>query len=845
MARLFHAVSAALLLVSGVVLLADVRGAPRPAETFVTDAEKEGGLSALSGSVLPDDAGRLDAAGSEETYLRLRRLAIAGDQVGALRGLIDLLESEMPAELRMRVYVTAISVATNIEEWPTAFALLNESMEHLPAAPENASVLMGAASHLHTQVGDIERAVELAKDAVQIAEASRNDFQICRAAAALAFAHEAGDTPVLGQQWRERQIDYCKRANDPLFIANGEFGLSKILSMQGRYAEALEWGEKALADHLAHNYEAGANNAREIIARSLIALRQDLPRVETLLASLSSTYREHNFIQSLAEVEMMWADLTQLRGEMEASARHLREAMKHERETDRGMRARQLAYFQIQFSTQLKEQQISLLETEKALAEATSMAAHRRQLLLGISVAGLLVTAILLSLLLRRTLRDRQRYRWEAEHDGLTGLINQQHLYKLGTTAFSNATQQSAPFTAVALDIDLFKQINDSHGHAAGDTALQSLGVWIRSAVGSRGIAARRGGDEFMILLNADQQQARTMLQRLRERITPITAHDRTFRITVSAGICQADAKTASLAQLLHQADQALYRAKQQGRDRSVCWQDELPEVPASAGSLVVVGSGIQFGRHVSERTLSEIQQAEVVFCLADPFALAMISSLRPDVINLGTYYAPGKDRRDTYREIDTAIMCEVLAGKAVCAVFYGHPGVFADVPHRVIRKTRAAGLAARMEPGISAEACLYADLGIDPGQRGVQSLEATHFLYYDRQPDPQGLVLLWQVALAGDWSCRRLHAEREGLQALVTKLQRWYPPDHEVILYEAAQLPIDSFRAEALRLCDLPDAHYKEFTTLVIPALKGDLVRDAKVETSSVGGSGSECALS
>src|SRR3546814_3490023 len=127
-----------------------------------------------------------------------------------------------------------------------------------------------------------------------------------------------------------------------------------------------------------------------------------------------------------------------------------------------------------------------------------------------------------------------------------------------------------------------------------------------------------------------------------------------------------------------------------------------------------------------------------------------MIQGLRPDAINLGRHYAPGKDRRQTYREIDEAIMAQVRAGKLVCAVFYGHPGVFADVPHRVVRKAREEGIPARMEPGISAEACLYADLNLDPGQRGVQSMEATHFLVHRSEEHTSELVLLWQVALSG-----------------------------------------------------------------------------------------------
>lgn len=764
---------------------------------------------------------------NEKAYEQLRTRAIGGDQIQALQGLIELVERDLPAGLRMRVYVTAISIASNIEQWGHAFALLNDALTHLPEASTEASRLLAAASQLYTLVGDIERATDLGRRAVDAALAENNASQACHAMAAIGFAYESGNEPARALEWRQRQVESCTRINDLLFAANGKYGLGRALALQGDYEQALKWGEESLRDFQAQGYEVGANNAREVIAQSLVGLRRMPEETEAMLRQLSIQYHAENIPRLITDVAQMRATLAESRGDMAASIAHLKEAAKYSSETERGIRARQLAYLQIQFDTQLKEQQISLLETEKALVEATSMAAHRRQLLMGIGALGLLITAALLLLLLRRTVQDRQRYRWEAEHDGLTGLINQHQLQKVGATAYANAMQQTTPFTVVALDIDLFKQINDDYGHAAGDAALQSLGIWIGSVIGTRGIAARRGGDEFSLLVNGDVSEAEAMVQRLRERITPTTTLDQSFSFTISAGICQATPSTVSLEQLLHQADQALYRAKQQGRNRIVHWREEEVDDASSPGSLVVVGSGIQFARHVSERTLSEIRQAQVVFCLVDPFALAMITRLRPDAINLGEHYAVGKDRRETYREIDARIMKEVRSGKAVCAVFYGHPGVFADVPHRVIRKTRAEGLNARMEAGVSAEACLYADLGIDPGQRGVQSLEATHFLYFDRQLDPHGLVLLWQVALSGDMSCSRLHAESEGLQALVAKLLRWYPPEHEVILYEAAQLPIENFRAETRCLRDLPSAQYKEFTTLVIPPLADELQRD------------------
>ncbi len=236
------------------------------------------------------------------------------------------------------------------------------------------------------------------------------------------------------------------------------------------------------------------------------------------------------------------------------------------------------------------------------------------------------------------------------------------------------------------------------------------------------------------------------------------------------------------------------------------------------SGKLIIVGCGIQLGRHVTERAISEIKTADAVLGLTDAFAMHWLLDLRPDTVQLGRYYSDTRDRRDSYREMEQAILKPVRAGKRVCAVFYGHPGVFAQVPHAAIAAARAEGFEARMEPGISAEACLYADLGLDPGESGVQSIEATQFLIQQRQLDPAGLVLLWQVALAGNIDCIGFEPDPARLQLLVDKLARWYPAEHEVILYEAAQLPIEDFRAERLPLAELPRARYKEYTTLIIP---------------------------
>ncbi len=175
----------------------------------------------------------------------------------------------------------------------------------------------------------------------------------------------------------------------------------------------------------------------------------------------------------------------------------------------------------------------------------------------------------------------------------------------------------------------------------------------------------------------------------------------------------------------------------------------------------------------------------------------------------------------DTYNEMVEAMMQDVRAGKQVCGAFYGHAGIFSCVPHKTIMKAREEGFNAYMEPGISAESCLYADLGFDPADYGVQSLEATQFMMFNHELNNRGYVLLWQIAIAGDYTAKVFTADRASIEILVEHLSNWYPLEHEVILYEAQFLPMDKVRKDKILIKDLPDQALNLHTTLVIPPVR------------------------
>ncbi|MBC7405219.1 MAG: hypothetical protein H7252_06000 [Cytophaga sp.] len=241
-------------------------------------------------------------------------------------------------------------------------------------------------------------------------------------------------------------------------------------------------------------------------------------------------------------------------------------------------------------------------------------------------------------------------------------------------------------------------------------------------------------------------------------------------------------------------------------------------------GKLICVGTGMRMAGQLTPIAQSYIETADVVIAaVPNIFARKWLQGVAKEYICLLGYYSDcdveGKNRRDTYRRMADTILAEVRAGKTVCAAFYGHPGIFACISHMAIADARAEGYHAEMLPGISAEDCLVADLGIDPGRTGMQSMETTQFMIYERKVDPTALLILWQPGLAGELSLKRFDTTPAKLQVLVDKLARDYPLDHPVILYEAATHPLEQTRMDTILLRDLPAATLQQITTLVIPA--------------------------
>ncbi|HEV8490341.1 MAG TPA: EAL domain-containing protein [Candidatus Limnocylindrales bacterium] len=193
----------------------------------------------------------------------------------------------------------------------------------------------------------------------------------------------------------------------------------------------------------------------------------------------------------------------------------------------------------------------------------------------------------------RRSLEEQLRH--QAFHDSLTGLPNRALFLDRLVHALTRTRRGRAPLAVVFLDLDDFKAVNDSLGHAAGDELLIAVAGRIRATVRDADTAARMGGDEFAILLEdaSDVLAARATAARILDAIrTPFRLLDRDVAVHASAGIAMYASPEQSADELLRNADISMYSAKTQGKDRLVVYE---PSVHDATIGLLQLKTDLQF----------------------------------------------------------------------------------------------------------------------------------------------------------------------------------------------------------------------------------------------------------
>jgi diguanylate cyclase (GGDEF)-like protein len=184
---------------------------------------------------------------------------------------------------------------------------------------------------------------------------------------------------------------------------------------------------------------------------------------------------------------------------------------------------------------------------------------------------GMLLAPVALALARERTRREAQFYAQAAIVDPASGLFNRPYFQNRLQEELQRSTRQNTPVSLLMIDIDSFKNINDTFGHLAGDTVIKDVADILKSSVRVFDVCARYGGEEFAVVMpGSSVDSATTIAERIRQRIHSYHATDRALaglRVTVSIGVAESGA-LGGVRDVIERADGALYAAKRAGKNR-------------------------------------------------------------------------------------------------------------------------------------------------------------------------------------------------------------------------------------------------------------------------------------
>jgi diguanylate cyclase (GGDEF)-like protein len=376
-----------------------------------------------------------------------------------------------------------------------------------------------------------------------------------------------GDFGAAERHYRRALATFQKlgRAGD---VAYTKRSLGLALMKQGRAAEALLLLDEAVAffdgAHDGMN-AAMARQYRGMTYRRLGRLPEALRELDAARRFFEQDTNARFLEKNAEETALVYAQLGDWRKAYDAKTRHaaLGQTLAATRRDELSSRLR------VAFDSEKKDQENRALARENAL-RATALREAERSRKLQIAVSALIaLLALALAILFWRQIVNTRRMRAMAMTDELTRLPNRRHILVTAEIAFDAAKREGRPAAVIVLDIDHFKRINDTWGHAAGDDVLKSVARTCRLELRPGDQIGRTGGEEFLVVLHsATGQQAGEIAERLRVAVERLdfTAIAPALRVTISLGVWVASEYDSSAA--IAAADSLLYRAKESGRNR-------------------------------------------------------------------------------------------------------------------------------------------------------------------------------------------------------------------------------------------------------------------------------------
>ncbi|WP_299490472.1 GGDEF domain-containing protein [uncultured Shewanella sp.] len=373
----------------------------------------------------------------------------------------------------------------------------------------------------------------------------------------------------------------CQQADETMMMSVALRGQAALLIEQNELIVARNKLERALALSLAVSYEYDVASALILLAKVDMQEQQLITAKARLLKALSMA----NVLKDqelLARIYLPLSVLSEKLGETPEALNYRKLYQENYFAVLGETQSLIIAFETSKLDFLEKERQLSFLNRERDLYLANKQIAERERTNMLLFVTLLVGGVFFLVILAAVSVKQKRTYKRLAQTDALTGIYNRGAGQNIGENTFIQVCARQAEFSVIAFDLDLFKNINDSFGHATGDWALKKVVKVIKSIIRDGDIFARMGGEEFVVLLPfTSENKAVELAEKCRLALSKIETHHsgHDFILSASFGVTQNTDADLSLDPMLQRADNAVYAGKAQGGNKVVVADKSMSQV--------------------------------------------------------------------------------------------------------------------------------------------------------------------------------------------------------------------------------------------------------------------------
>lgn len=380
-------------------------------------------------------------------------------------------------------------------------------------------------------------------------------------------------------------VEFCRKINEPVVAGLIRGLVARELSEAGRQSEAIKLLQDAMPEVEATGYFNLVGQMHALLAVLLEAEGRDALAMKHANIAISHAEKVDRS-QSLIEAYRTLYSVSERRGDLVSALRYFKLYAKADVEFVNEANAREMAYQVVRQESEAKSQEISLLNRQNevlTLQQKVDKQSAQNMTVLA-ALALLLVGAI--GYWAWRIKRMEHALRQQTEVDGLTGVSSRQYFSSEAKRQLAASQAKLGNAAMIMLDLDHFKEFNDSHGHDTGDWVLHRAAQACKAACRKDDLIGRMGGEEFaMLLLGVDRDGAVRIAQDCRAAVQSIGGERSELKLKPSAsfGIALSPLSGYDFARLIASADKALYQAKRDGRNCVRVYEVDAVK-PASPG---------------------------------------------------------------------------------------------------------------------------------------------------------------------------------------------------------------------------------------------------------------------